>query len=99
MYSNLYNKPSLLEALEKWTAIAKEEGTTNADLAYRWVKYNSPLKPEYGDAIIFGASNTEQLKQTLATIEAGPLSEKAVKAIDGIWESIKHEAPLDNVNG
>lgn len=98
MYGGLYNKPSYLEALSKWEAIAKEEGTTKAELAYRWVKYNSPLKQEHGDAIIIGASSVEQLKETLGTIGKGPLSQSAVKKIDEIWEGIKHEAGLDNIN-
>lgn len=99
MYSGMYSKPSYLEALAKWTKIAEGEGITNADLAYRWVKYNSPLSSENGDAIIFGSSTAEQLRQTLATVGKGPLSEKAAEGIDEIWEGIKHEAPLDNING
>jgi aryl-alcohol dehydrogenase-like predicted oxidoreductase len=96
MYREMYMKPSYLEALSKWEAIANEEGVTRAELAYRWVTYNSPLKKEQGDAIIVGASSTEQLEQTLSGIEKGPLSNKAVEGIDKIWEEIKHEAPLDN---
>ena len=96
MYSKLYNRPSYLEALSLWRDIAKEEGVSAADLAYRWVKYNSPLKAEHGDAIIFGASNVEQLKQTVDSINGGPLSEKAAKQIDEVWKKIEHEAPLDN---
>ena len=96
MYAWLYSRPSYLEALAKWEQIAKEEGCSRADLAYRWVKYNSPLKPEHGDAIIIGASSTKQLTETLGSIGKGPLSEKAAKAIDELWESIKHEAPVDN---
>lgn len=96
MYRQMYMKPTFLDALAKWEAIAKEEGAPRAELAYRWVTYNSPLKKQYGDAIIVGASTTEQLEQTLKGIENGPLSEKACKGIDEIWEEIKHEAPLDN---
>ena len=96
MYGGMYAKPSYLEALSQWEQIAKDEGITRADLAYRWVKYNSPLKPEHGDAIIVGASSTKQLQETLESISKGPLSEKAVQAVDGVWETIKHEAPLDN---
>jgi aflatoxin B1 aldehyde reductase len=47
------------------------------------VKYNSPLKEEHGDALIFGARDMRQLNETLDTINKGPLSEKA---------------PLDNIN-
>ncbi|KAI7211347.1 Aldo/keto reductase [Hortaea werneckii] len=96
MYAGMYSKPSYLEALAQWEAIAKDEGISRAELAYRWVKYNSPLKPENGDAIIIGASSAQQLKETLGSINKGPLSDKAVKAIDGVWNTIKHEAPLDN---
>ncbi|KAJ4504156.1 hypothetical protein HRR83_008598 [Exophiala dermatitidis] len=98
MYRQMYARPSLLDSLDKWAKIAEEEGASRAELAYRWVTYNSPLKPEHGDAIIVGASSVEQLDQTLKGIETGPLSAKAAKAIDEIWEQIKHEAPLDNVS-
>ena len=98
MYASMYSKPAYLEALAQWEQIAKEEGCTRADLAYRWVRYNSPLKPEHGDAIIFGSSSIEQLKQTLESINNGPLSENAAKKIDKIWAMVEHEAPLDNFN-
>ncbi|KAF2723059.1 Aldo/keto reductase [Polychaeton citri CBS 116435] len=96
MYAKLYSKPSYLSALSDWSDIATEEGTTQADLAYRWVKYNSPLKAEHGDAIIIGARNLEQLEETLKAIDKGPLSEKAARRIDGVWEKIKGDAPIDN---
>ncbi|KAK5049454.1 hypothetical protein LTR84_004383 [Exophiala bonariae] len=99
MYKRMYVKPTLIKALETWASIAEQEGATKAELAYRWVTYNSPLKKENGDAIIIGASKHEQLEQTLAGIEKGKLSDKAVKDIDEIWEQIKDEAPLDNYNG
>ncbi|KAF7190146.1 Oxidoreductase sirO [Pseudocercospora fuligena] len=96
MYTTMYGKQSYLDALDQWASIAEDEGVTKADLAYRWVRYSSPLKPEHGDAIIIGASKVEQLKETLSSINSGPLSENAVKRIDQVWETIKHEAPLDN---
>jgi len=96
MYRQMYMKPSYLEALAKWETIAKEEDCSRAELAYRWVTYNCPLKKEQGDAIIVGASSTEQLEQTLKGIQKGPLSKKACDGIDKVWEEIKHEAPLDN---
>jgi aflatoxin B1 aldehyde reductase len=79
--------------------VAEQEGTTKANLAYRWVKYNSALKPEYGDALIVGATSLEQLEQTLEGLGEGPVSEAAVKAIAGIWEGVKDESWLDMVNG
>lgn len=99
IYAGLYSKPILLEALAEWEEAAKEEGCTRAELAYRWVTFNSPLKPEYGDAIIIGASRLEQLEQTLKGLQAGPLSKNAAAKIDHIWSKIEHESPLDNYHG
>lgn len=96
MYSSMYSKPSYLEALGKWEQIAKDEGISRAELAYRWVTYNSPLSKEHGDGIIIGARNLEQLQETLQSVNSGPLSENAVKRIDEVWNTIEHEAPLDN---
>ncbi|EME49280.1 hypothetical protein DOTSEDRAFT_68148 [Dothistroma septosporum NZE10] len=96
MYTEMYSKTPLLEALAEWEQIAEDEGISRADLAYRWVRYNSPLKQEQGDAIIIGARNLEQLQETLDSINGGKLSDNATKRIDAIWEKIKADAPLDN---
>lgn len=96
IYHKLYVKDGYLDALAEWERIANEEGVSKAELAYRWVAFNSPLKPEYGDGFVLGASSLEQLDQTLGFMNEGRLSDKAVKAIDAIWERIKHEAGVDN---
>jgi aflatoxin B1 aldehyde reductase len=97
-YNKRFGKPCFLNALEQWAAVAEQEGTTKADLAYRWVRYNSALKPEYGDAIIIGATSLGQLEQTLKGIDSGPVSGEAARAIDGIWEGVKGEAVLDLIH-
>ncbi|KAG9773965.1 Oxidoreductase sirO [Exophiala dermatitidis] len=97
IYRQMYARPALLDSLDKWAKIAEDEGVSRAELGYRWVTYNSPLKPEYGDAIVVGASSVEQLEQTLTGIEKGPLSANAARGIDEFWDQIKHEAPLDTV--
>jgi len=95
-YHDLYNRPRLVEALSAWEEIAKEAGISKAELAYRWVNFNSALSPKYGDAIIVGASRPSQLEETLSGLEKGPLSAEIVKKIDKIWEAVKDEAPRDN---
>jgi len=97
IYNGMYNRPSFVEALGVWEEIAKEEGITKAELAYRWIVYHSKLDAALGDAVIIGARNQEQFRETMAGIKKGPLSDKAAKKIDGIWESVKAEASLDNV--
>ncbi|RVX72174.1 hypothetical protein B0A52_04378 [Exophiala mesophila] len=96
LYKTLYAKPSYIKALEKWEQIAKQEGISRAELAYRWVVYHSQLNKDLGDAIIFGARDFDQLEETLVSVRKGKLSEAALKGIDEVWEEIKHEAPLDN---
>jgi len=96
IYNGMYNRPSFVDALDAWEQIAKDEGVSRAELAYRWIVYHSKLRPELGDAIIVGARTGQQLSETVATIGKGPLSDAAVKKIDGVWESVKAEAALDN---
>lgn len=89
----------MLAALDKWHEIAKAEGVPAAELAFRWVFYHSILDASKGDAVIIGASSLAQLKGTVAGIRKGPLSAEAQKGIQGVWEGVKQDAFLDNVNG
>ena len=98
MYLTLYNKPTYLEALATWSEIAEDFGIGKAELAYRWVAFNSLLKQEHGDAIVIGARNEEQLRETFEWSRRGPLPKGAVERIDAVWESVKAEAGLDNFN-
>lgn len=85
--------------MSEWQSIAEEAGISKAALAYRWVTFNSVLAAEHGDAIIIGSSSVEQLKQTLDALAQGPLKPSIVKRIDQVWETVKHEAPIDNFHG
>lgn len=96
IYHKLFVKDSFLDALGKWEHIAANEAVSKAEMAYRWIAYNSVLKPELGDGLVIGASSPEQLDQTLGFLDKGPLSEKAVKAIDELCEGVKHDAIADN---
>lgn len=98
MYSHLYARPSYLEALAVWEDIARAANISRAELAYRWVCFNSPLSRDKGDAMIIGASSVQQLEQNLVGLAKGPLDGKTARRIDEIWERIKHEAPLDNLD-
>jgi len=98
MYTTMYGKESLYQALDEWAEIANDAGISKAALAYRWIAYHSALKRENGDAIILGASKVGQLEESLEAIERGPLDEKTVERVDAIWKKVEHEAPLDNYN-
>lgn len=96
LYLKLYNKPSLLKALDKWDSLSEEAGTSRARLAYRWVTHNSKLSGELGDAVIIGGKSAEQINDTVEGIAEGPLPANVVSEIEKIWQEIEHEAPFDN---
>lgn len=98
MYTSLYGKESLYKALDEWGVIAKDAGISKAALAYRWIAFHSSLEGAKGDAVIVGASRVEQLEETLCAIEAGPLDGKVAERASALWETVVHEAPLDNYN-
>ncbi|KAF5238904.1 hypothetical protein FANTH_10147 [Fusarium anthophilum] len=98
VYNTLYNRPSLLDALPTWQGIARDAGCSGYDLAIRWVTFNSVLKPDYGDAVIIGPGSVERSQWTLAGVTKGPLADAIVQRIDAIWDSVKHEAPKDNIS-
>lgn len=98
LYTTLYKKPAFLAALGDWEAISVASGIPKAELAYRWVAYNSPLELENGDGIIIGARNLEQLRKTLTGLQRGPLPETVARQIEEVWDKVKGEAGLDNFN-
>jgi len=98
MYGPLYNRPAYYTALDLWAEAAEEAGCSKAELAYRWVAFDSAIDPKYGDAVIFGASKHSQITETLAWLKKGSVGEAAKAKIDEIWKVIEHEAPLDNYN-
>jgi aflatoxin B1 aldehyde reductase len=98
MYNNLFNRPAYLESLEKWQKAAEAAGCTRAELAYRWVAYDSVLDPKHGDGIIIGATNLDQLSETLEWLKKGPVGPAASALVDEVWKTVEHEAQLDNFN-
>ncbi|XWW95599.1 hypothetical protein V2A60_003564 [Cordyceps javanica] len=84
--------PKYLAALAEWNALAEAEGLSAAEMAYRWVAHHSALDGDKGDALIIGSSSPEQLEETLAGIEKGPLSDEACAVIQKIWESVAEAA-------
>lgn len=100
MYRSFYFKPAMLDGLSKWEALAKEQGVPQAELAYRWVYYHSALDTAKGsDFVILGATKVDQITQTVEGLKRGPLKPEVVKGIEEVWESVKHEAIIDNFEG
>lgn len=96
-YHLMYNRPSALEALDKWHEIAKAEGISAVEMAYRWIVHNSALDGALGDGVVVGASTTAQWKSNLAAIQKGPLSSEAAAKIDALWGPLKSESYYSNL--
>ncbi|KAK7413117.1 hypothetical protein QQX98_008003 [Neonectria punicea] len=84
-YWQLYVNDSNLAALEEWSCIASTAGCHPAELAYRWVRFNSLLRGDLDDALIVGANGVAQLEQTLVWLQRGPLDKEIGDRIDQVW--------------
>ncbi|KAL4885636.1 NADP-dependent oxidoreductase domain-containing protein [Aspergillus karnatakaensis] len=98
-YTNLYAKPSLFEGLKVWGEIADDAGISKAELAYRWVAFHSALDSNRGDGLVFGARNEGQIWGTLEGLRKGPLPREIAERVEGVWEVVERDAPVDNFNG
>lgn len=65
---------------------------SQAEIAYRWVRFHAILDGARGDSIIVEASSPGQLEETLGFVERGPLSEDVVWKLQVMWESVKDVA-------
>ena len=93
-YRERYFQPAIFAALAVVEPVAKEEGLTLVAVAIRWLVHHSALQIADGgpDGLILGVSSLAQLEQNLDAMEAGPLPESVVKALDEAWRVAKPEA-------
>jgi aflatoxin B1 aldehyde reductase len=94
-YDDLYNKPSYHTALDMWAEAASMAGCTKAELALRWIAFDSALDAKYGDAIVFGASRVDQAETSLQWFKTGSVGEDAKKLVEKIWQVVEKDAPHD----
>ncbi|XP_058017107.1 aflatoxin B1 aldehyde reductase member 2 isoform X2 [Ahaetulla prasina] len=66
---------------------------TLTSAALRWVYHHSELQEKYGDAVIIGMSNMDQLKENLRSSEEGPLVPSVVEAFERAWHLAAHDCP------
>ncbi|EED13755.1 aldo/keto reductase, putative [Talaromyces stipitatus ATCC 10500] len=96
LYYGMYNKPNVMEFLEKFGKIATTKTKcSQAELAYRWIAYHSRLKGELGDKII-GARYGPQLTEVLDALGRGPLSAEVVEEVNGLWDLVKDDPPAEH---
>ncbi|XP_072465206.1 aflatoxin B1 aldehyde reductase member 3-like isoform X1 [Notamacropus eugenii] len=80
---------ALVEKALKASYGANAPSMTSASL--RWMYHHSQLQGARGDAVILGMTSLQQLQQTLAAVEGGPLEPGVVKAFDEAWNLVAHD--------
>ncbi|XP_072465204.1 aflatoxin B1 aldehyde reductase member 2-like [Notamacropus eugenii] len=80
---------ALVEKALKASYGANAPSMTSASL--RWMYHHSQLQGACGDAVILGMTSLQQLQQTLAAAEEGPLEPGVVKAFDEAWNLVAHD--------
>lgn len=87
-YRDRYWNPQMFAAVEKITAIVDAAGIPVAEAALRWT-----LSKPVVDSVLLGGSKAHQLRQNLAAIEAGPLPDDVVAAIDAVGDELAGPMP------
>ncbi|KAJ7726129.1 Aldo/keto reductase [Mycena metata] len=69
--------------------VAEKHQLLLTEVAFRWCRYHSQMKVEYGDKLIIGALSYKQLEENLVFLEKGPLPDDIVDALDQAWNKVK----------
>lgn len=97
MLRYMYDKPSYLKMLEEFGKLSEDSGVSRMGLAYRWVRFHSILRGDLGDEILISGNTTAQVEEALIELEKGPLEAWVADKIDDLWELVKDDAPVDNL--
>jgi aflatoxin B1 aldehyde reductase len=91
VYSDTYGKPTVEDTVVAVRQAAEKYNVTGHAAALRWTAFHSILDGKYGDAVIFGARNMEQLEQSLDAFEAGKLPTELADAIAAVYKAVEGE--------
>ena len=83
----LFSAEDLHSAMRTFDVETKFHNLTPMEVAVRWIAHHSALREE--DGIILGASNNEQICETVAMIKKGPLSKEVLKTVDNVWNAVE----------
>jgi aryl-alcohol dehydrogenase-like predicted oxidoreductase len=83
MYADRYWSGENFAAVEKLTALARENGMSLLQLAMKWCAAQKQVT-----SIITGVSRLSQLEQNIASLEGDPLSGEVLARCDEVWHSL-----------
>ncbi|KZO89997.1 Aldo/keto reductase, partial [Calocera viscosa TUFC12733] len=84
-----YWNDSYFQAVGLVREVCTKHGLTMGEVALRWLSHHSVLKREYGDSVLVGGSNVQQIQENLDNLDKGPLPEEVCKVLDDAWEIVK----------
>ena len=93
MYQDRYWKKSYFDAVDSIRALCAGQGIKLPDSALRWELFHSMLSRQYGDTLIVGASNLQQLQDNLAGTQPGSLPVEIINAYEHAWQLAKPDCP------
>lgn len=91
LYTGLYCKDTFFAALETFQNHCKELNVKPAEICFSWLLNHSQLKE--GDAIIIGASDLDQLRESLQDSQGIPLSADKLQMVEDLWKAVEAEGP------
>ena len=77
-----------MAAIDKAIDAISKHGVDGHSAALRWTAYHSMLSREHGDAVLIAARNVKQLESNLDALEAGPLPEEVVSAMEAVYAEV-----------
>ncbi|MCR4895655.1 MAG: aldo/keto reductase [Lachnospiraceae bacterium] len=91
-YLEKYWKKCNFDALDVIRKAIKPHGITMVEATYRWLAYHSMLDSGRGDAILIGASKLNHLLQNMESVNAGPLPDDVIEAMNVAWKICRGES-------
>ena len=82
----LFGAEDLHSAMRRFDAEAKSHKISSLEIAIRWIAHHSALRDN--DGIVIGASNTEQIRETVSMIKKGPLPGKVLATAEEFWSAV-----------
>ncbi|RUS16721.1 hypothetical protein BC937DRAFT_90874 [Endogone sp. FLAS-F59071] len=92
-YRERYWNDVYLSVIQEIHTVAAKHNISTIDVALRWMVHHSKLNVERGDGIIIGVSSIAHTEQNLLALDAGPLPDELVEALDAAWETTKAQCP------
>ena len=85
--NKMFSGDQLVDAMKKFDVAVKEKGLSSPEVAIRWLMHHSALTKD--DSIILGASRIEQIRDTVALTQKGPLTDDILVLTEELWNGVK----------